>query len=75
MRRVKAVALSLACVATLMAASATFGTNLVYAKSCCAMKGCCKKRMTCCKKKNHACCKDKAKGECCCGKSCPMPKR
>ena len=75
MRRVKALALSLACVAMLMAASASFGTNLVYAKSCCSMKGCCKKRMTCCKKRNHACCKGKAKGDCCCGKSCPMPKK
>jgi hypothetical protein len=31
--------------------------------------------MSCCKKRNHACCKGKAKGACCCGKSCPMPKK
>jgi len=76
MRKTKALAITLLCLATLIASSSA-APRKRGTPSCCRMSRCCYSDMRCCKKANHACCTGKHTkgGECCCKKdSCPMPK-
>ena len=88
MRKIQALAITLAMGATLAVSAAALSLTGAQnsnqtAEACCDMQGCCKDAaMSCCKKKKkgknaHSCCagKDGAAGCCCKGDSCPMPNK
>ena len=87
MKKIKALAIALACGAALSISAAALTLSPQNSNqnsaACCDMANCCKDgAMSCCKKKRkgknaHACCKGKdGAASCCCkGDSCPMPNR
>jgi len=57
MKKAKAFAITLFCLATLIGSSTAMGAPRKRGTpSCCKMKRCCYSDMRCCKKANHACC-------------------